>query len=190
MKKIALALLGTAFLAGIYSFTTVNKTMDVVTYKVEAGKSRVDWVGSKKNDFHTGYFTVKSGAVQVSNGKVTGGEFVIDLANLKVTDGAGAKLEGHLKTGDFFDVAKYGEATYKISNVTYSDENNATISGTLNLKGASLPVSFNAAIRSADEKGLFAEAFFSMDRTLFGINYGIGNIAKDVQVAVHLFATK
>ena len=126
----------------------------------------------------------------MNNGKVTGGEFVIDLANLKVTDGAGAKLEGHLKTGDFFDVAKYGEATYKISNVTYADENNATINGTLNLKGASLPVSFNAAIRSADEKGLFAEAFFSMDRTLFGINYGIGNIAKDVQVAVHLFATK
>ena len=94
------------------------------------------------------------------------------------------------KAADFFEVAKYGEATYKINTVTYADENNATINGTLNLKGASLPVSFNAVIRSADEKGLFAEAFFSMDRTLFGINYGIGNIAKDVQVAVHLFATK
>ncbi|HQS22943.1 MAG: hypothetical protein B7Y11_01905 [Sphingobacteriia bacterium 24-36-13] len=190
MKKMALALLSTAFLAGIYSFTGVSSIKEVITYKVEAGKSRVDWVGSKKNDFHTGFFNVKSGAVQVNAGKVTGGEFVIDLANIKVTDAAGAKLEGHLKSGDFFDVAKYGEATYKITNVVYSDETNATITGELNLKGASLPVSFKAAIRSADEKGLFAEAFFAMDRTLFGINYGVGNIAKDVQVAVHLYATK
>ncbi len=190
MKKMALTLLSTAFLAGIYSFTGVSSIKEVITYKVEAGKSRVDWVGSKKNDFHTGFFNVKSGSVQVNAGKVTGGEFVIDLANIKVTDAAGARLEGHLKSGDFFDVAKYGEATYKITNVVYSDDTNATITGELNLKGASLPVSFKAAIRSADEKGLFAEAFFAMDRTLFGINYGVGNIAKDVQVAVHLYATK
>jgi len=95
-----------------------------------------------------------------------------------------------LKSGDFFDVAKFGEATYKITSVSYSDDTNATINGELNLKGTSLPVSFKAVIRSADEKGLFAEAFFALDRTLFGINYGIGNIAKDVQVAVHLYATK
>lgn len=110
------------------------------------------------------------------------------MANVKVTDGAGAKLEGHLKSADFFDVAKFGEATYKISSVSYTGDNTATINGTLNLKGTSLPVSFQAAIRNADDKGFFAEAFFSLDRTLFGVNYGIGNVAKDVQVAVHLFA--
>ncbi|MFX8316457.1 YceI family protein, partial [Acinetobacter baumannii] len=59
-----------------------------------------------------------------------------------------------------------------------------------NLKGASVPVSFNASVRGTDDKGFFGEAFFSLDRTLFGINYGVGNVAKDVQIAVHLFATK
>lgn len=190
MKKLSLALLSTILLTGIYSFTELTSTKEVITYKVEAGKSKVDWVGSKKNDFHTGFFAVKSGTVAVNGGKVTGGEFVIDLANLKVTDAAGAKLEGHLKNPDFFDVAKFGEATYKITSVVYADDTNATIHGELNLKGTSLPVSFKAVIRSADDKGLFAEAFFAMDRTLFGVNYGVGNIAKDVQVAVHLYATK
>lgn len=184
----AFALLGTALLAGIYSFTGITSTKDLISYTVQADKSRVDWVGSKKNDFHTGYFTVKSGSVQVNGGKLVGGEFVIDLANIKVTDAAGAKLEGHLKSADFFDVAKFGEATYKITGVTYTSETAAIIAGTLNLKGASLPVSFQAAIRNADDKGFFGEAFFSLDRTLFGINYGAGNVAKDVQVAVHLFA--
>ena len=188
MKKIVFALLGTAFLTGMYAFTPVKSTKDVVTYNVQADKSRIDWVGSKKSDFHTGNFAVKSGTIQVDGGKLKGGEFVIDLANVKVTDRAGAKLEGHLKSADFFDVAKFGEATYKITSVSYTGDNTATINGTLNLKGTSLPVSFQAAIRNADDKGFFAEAFFSLDRTLFGVNYGIGNVAKDVQVAVHLFA--
>ncbi len=188
MKKIVFTLLGTAFLAGLFAFTSVKSTKDVVTYTVQSDKSRIDWVGSKKSDFHTGNFTVKSGSVQVDGGKLTGGEFVIDLANVKVTDPAGAKLEGHLKSADFFDVAKFGEATYKITSVNYTGDNLATINGTLNLKGTSLPISFQATIRNADAKGFFAEAFFSLDRTLFGVNYGVGMVAKDVQLAVHLFA--
>lgn len=189
MKKIVFGLFGTALLVGLYSFAPKKSTKDIVTLNVLAEKSRVDWVGSKKSDFHTGYFTVKSGTVQVEAGKLKGGEFVIDLANVKVTDaGGGAKLEGHLKTADFFDVAKYSEATYKISSVTYTNDNTATVAGNLNLKGASLPVSFQVAIRNSDDKGFFGEAFFSLDRTAFGVNYGIGNVAKDVQLAIHLFA--
>ena len=41
-----------------------------------------------------------------------------------------------------------------------------------------------------DEKGFFAEAFFPMDRTLFGINYGVGAIDSQVQLAVHIYASK
>ncbi|WP_457831493.1 hypothetical protein, partial [Staphylococcus aureus] len=78
MKKLLIALAGTALVAGLYSFTSVNSTKDVVSYTVNAEKSRVDWIGSKKNDYHTGYFVVKSGSVQVEGGKLKGGEFVID----------------------------------------------------------------------------------------------------------------
>ena len=70
----------------------------------------MDWIGSKKSDFHTGYFPLKSGAVQVDGGKLVGGSFVIDVAGLKVTDeGGGAKLQGHLSSADFFDISKFYE---------------------------------------------------------------------------------
>ncbi len=188
MKKLVLALTGAAFLTGMYSFTD-NPVKKVSTLSVNTEKSRVDWVGTKKSDFHTGFFPLKSGSVMVDGSKLTGGKFVIDLANLKVTDaGGGDKLTGHLKSGDFFDVAKFGEATYEISGVNYKDDNTAEVTGTLDLKGTKLPVSFLAKIRNSDDKGFFAQAFFSLDRTLFGVNYGIGNVAKDVEVAVHLFA--
>ena len=48
----------------------------------------------------------------MDGGKLTGGKFTIDIAGLKVTDGAGAKLEGHLKSADFFETEKNPEATF------------------------------------------------------------------------------
>lgn len=185
MKKAFLTLVSAALLIGVSSFTNETKKAPI-TLAVVAEKSRVDWIGSKAGDFHTGSFTVKSGQVQVDGGKLVGGSFVIDLANLKVTDGAGERLAGHLKAADFFEVAKFGEATYTISSVNYTSDNNCEINGNLVIKGATVPVKFNASIRSASEKGLFGQAFFSVDRTALGINYN--GPSKDVQLAIHLFA--
>jgi polyisoprenoid-binding protein YceI len=164
-----------------------GKTENTLTVNTE--KSRVDWTGSKKNDFHTGYFPLKTGQLTLTDGKLTGGTFVIDIANLKVTDaGGGDRLAGHLKTADFFSADKFGEATYTITAVKYTDDNSADVTGNLTLKGITLPVNFPVKIRNADEKGFFAQAFFPLDRTLFGVNYGIGAVSKDVEIAVHLFA--
>ncbi len=189
MKKAFLALAGLALLTGIYSFVPRMEKKAFAGLTVNTDKSRVDWVAAKKSDFHTGSFAIKSGEVQVEGGKLKGGKFVIDLANLKVTDaGGGDRLTNHLKTGDFFDVAKFGEAVYEITGVNYTGASTADVTGNLTLKGTTLPVKFTAQIRNADDKGFFAQAFFTLDRTLFGINYGPNQVANDVQVAVHLFA--
>ncbi|GAC1440553.1 MAG: hypothetical protein NVSMB63_07150 [Sediminibacterium sp.] len=186
MKKAFLVMAGAALLMGIYSFVPGTAKKDVVTYNVTE-KSRVDWVAAKASDFHTGSFAVKSGQVQLDGNKLVGGKFVIDLANLKVTDaGGGDRLTGHLKSPDFFDVAKFGEAVYEITNVAYSSDNTCDITGNLTVKGATVPVKFKANIRNADEKGFFGQAFFSLDRTLLGITYGAGKVANDVEVAVHI----
>ena len=58
------------------------------------------------------------------------------------------------------------------------------------MKGVSIPVKFTSVIRNVDDKKFFAQANFSIDRTLWGVNYGIGMVSNDVQVAVFLFANK
>ncbi len=177
----------------LFSFAPKAKNADAVTFKVTAQKSKVDFTGSKKSDYHTGYFPIKSGAVQVNGGKLIGGSFVIDIAGLKVTDERGGeKLQGHLSSADFFDIAKqgFGEASFTINSIEYTKADRATIKGDLNLKGIKAPVTFTAVIRNADDKGFFAEAFMPFDRTLFGINYGIGNVDAEVQLAIHIYATK
>ena len=99
MKKVLFALTGIAFLAGTYSFKPATDKKVASSLTVNTEKSRVDWVGSKKADFHTGYFPIKSGSVSVDGGKLTGGKFVIDLANLKVTDASGDRLAGRSHGG-------------------------------------------------------------------------------------------
>ena len=186
MKKIILSSACALATVVLFSFNNPTSTKTVETFTVTAQKSKVDFTGSKKSDFHTGYFPVKSGSVKVDGGKLVGGSFVVDVAGMKVTDAAGDRLAGDLKSPDFFDVAKFGEATYTISSVNYTSATACTISGNLNIKGVPVPVSFAANIRSASEKGLFGQAYFSLDRTLLGIAYA--GPSNDVQIAVHLFA--
>lgn len=189
MQKTFLALAGIAFLTGIFSFMPGAEKKAAASLTVNTEKSRIDWVAAKKSDFHTGTFPIKSGMVMVDAGKLTGGKFVIDLANLKVTDAIGGdRLTGHLKSADFFDVAKFGEAAFEITGVNYTGQTTAELSGNLTIKGTTVPVKMIAQIRNADEKGFFAESFLTLDKTLVGINYGAGNVYNDVQLAVHIFA--
>lgn len=190
MKKLLFSLTGLALSIALFSFTFKPSSKQGVEFTIDAQKSKVNWTGSKKLDFHTGYFPVKSGAVQVDGGKLVGGSFVIDIAGNKVTDAAGAKLEGHLSAPEFFDVAKFGEAKFTITAVKYTKADKATLTGELSLKGISKTISFDAYIRNADDKGFFAEAFFPLDRSLFGVSYGIGMIDTDVQLAVHIYGNK
>lgn len=189
MKKafFGLAILASSF--GILSFVETEKK-DVTTYNVLNEYSKVEWNAAKKNNYHLGYFIVSNGSVNVENGKLTGGKFTIDMNSVTVTDAAGAGLDKHLKSKDFFETETFKEATFEITKVDYTTENNLTITGTANIKGVAVPVSFPAVIRSADDKLFFAQAFFSIDRTLWGINYGLDNIAKEVQLTVNLFAGK
>jgi polyisoprenoid-binding protein YceI len=190
MKKIFIAVLSIVTVLGTVAFTKITKKSDTVNFSVDTKNSKVEWSGSKKNGYHPGYFLLKEGTLKVNEGKIVGGSFTIDVAGVKVTDGAGEKLEGHLKTADFFDAANFPDANFEINNVKYTDENTAQISGTLTLRGTKSEVKFDAKVRSISDTKVFAEAFFSLDRTVFGVSYGKGNVSNDVQIAVRLYASK
>lgn len=191
MKKVLSGLL-IAIVAsiGISAFASKESRKELTTYNVVTDYSKVEWVGTKKSGYHSGAFKVKSGDVKFDGNKLAGGKFVIDMNSLALIGEDAPKFVEHLKADDFFGVAKFSEATYEISKVEYISDTDVKISGSLNLKGIAVPLSFPAVIRNADDKRFFAQAFFSLDRTLWGITYGVPNIAKDVQVSVYLFANK
>lgn len=140
------------------------------SHKVLSG-SVVQWTGSKLAGEHSGTLNISSGDVQVSDKKVTGGKFYIDMGSLKCTDleaGKGKeKLEGHLKSADFFDVANNPESTFEITSVS---EGNVT--GNLTMMGVSKSVTFPATITVSDSGVTVRTPAFTINRTDWGIKYG------------------
>jgi polyisoprenoid-binding protein YceI len=97
-----------------------------------------------------------------------------DMASLKTGDSP--KLDGHLKSADFFDVEKFKEGTFKITKVEAIKGAKAgspthNITGDLTIKGKTHPETF-AAIVTQEGKGFAATATTEIkDRTQYDIVY-------------------
>src|SRR6266496_5558913 len=93
-----------------------------IKYTVDTKASRVEWIGTKVTGYHTGSVNIKNGELTVSNGTVTAGNFVIDMPTIvatgpeRVSEADCKKLTGHLHSADFFDVQKFPEATFVITD--------------------------------------------------------------------------
>jgi polyisoprenoid-binding protein YceI len=152
-------------------------------FKADPGASSIGWKGARLAYFHYGSVAMKEGMIAVDNAKPVAGKFVMDLSTISSEDqkdpGDKAKLEGHLKSADFFDVEKYPEATFEISKIEPVVDNNYMISGNLSMKGVSKEITFPGKITISDA-GVEAEAEFSVDRTEWGVNFDSGNVFKDV----------
>ena len=211
MKKLfILALAATSFAA--CKNNTANKVnttekqtaaiIDGTAYAVDT-TSTLTWIGSKPTGKHTGTFKLSGGAFIVKDGELKGGTFTININSLNNEDlvadaGSKAKLEGHLKSSDFFDAANFPTAKFEITSVepntdTTKKEVTHIIKGNLTLKDSTKNVAIPARV-TIDAKTLSASAIFSIDRTLWGMNYkGPDNpqnwfIAKAVELKLNLTA--
>ncbi|MEM6360096.1 MAG: YceI family protein [Bacteroidota bacterium] len=144
------------------------------TYTVNSTESKLKWTGYHlaKSYEHWGYVNLKSGSVDVSNGKITSGEFVIDMttiSNKDVEDEKDSqKLDGHLKSDDFFAVEKHPEAKLVIKKV--NDSGKAT--GDLTIRGITKEIQFDTKVEEASNNKVVATADIKVDRTEFKVMYG------------------
>ena len=84
-----------------YSFTNLllEKT------EINLDESNITWKGYKVTGSHEGTIKFKSGTLMFNDGTLVDGAFSMDMNSIKCTDldgEYGAKLEGHLKSKDFF----------------------------------------------------------------------------------------
>lgn len=164
------------FVALLMVTTTVSSTNPEgsVKYVVDQKASTVVWTGSKiTGGSHTGTVALKSGEFSITDGKISGGVFVIDMTTIKNTDLSGGmkgKLEGHLKSEDFFGVEKFNTADLTIkAGEMHGDHIHA--SGNLTIKGITKEIGIE--ITFSEKDGVFnASADIKVDRTQFGVKYG------------------
>ena len=145
------------------------------SYAVNTAESKIVWKGYKVTGEHEGTIALKSGDLEFDDkGNLTGGAFVIDMTTLANTDLSGGmkgKLEGHLKSADFFGVENHPTANFKITKVVpRGTDGSYKIVGDLTIKNITKEIKFQA-----DVKDDVATADIQIDRSDFDVRYGSGS---------------
>lgn len=189
---------------------TVETSKDAVAYKVVASDSKIGWEGSKVvGGKHHGSIAIQEGSLNVQEGIVLNGTFVVDMNSISVEDlkpeDGKADLEAHLKgtasdemADHFFNVAKYPTATFNLTSVKEVD-GKTVIAGNLTMKGITKNIEFPAAINVSDNELSIHADTFPINRTDFGVNYNSNSvfdalgdkaINDNIEVKLHIVAKK
>ncbi len=174
-----------------------------VTYKAIADQSTIAWKGFKPTGSHTGTIAVAEGSVEVNDGTIESGQFIIDMASITVTDipvekEGNAKLKGHLSSADFFDVATYPKAVFEVTGIK-TVEGKTMLSGNLTMKDATNNISIPVTTSMDGDTMKLTSETFTIDRSKWNIEYGsksffdnLGDkfINDDIELKISLVAEK
>ena len=161
-------------------------------YPITPENSKIEFVGSKVTGSHNGSFEKFSGDITYNGApEKSRVRITIDLTSVK-TDAA--KLTEHLKTADFFDVAKYPTGTFESTEIKSGGATGAThtITGNLQLHGVTKAITFPATL-GVTADAVTVDATFSINRKDFGISYAGASddlIRDDVVLKLHVRAPK
>jgi polyisoprenoid-binding protein YceI len=143
-------------------------------YVIDTSSSNVDWFGKKVTGEHNGSINIKEGSLEVAGGAIKGGTVVIDMQSIINEDiedaDYKAKLEGHLKSEDFFSVEKFPIAKLVLTDVEKSGDE-YSFTGDLTIKGITKPVSFKGK-SLADGDHVKVEGAITIDRSDYDVKYG------------------
>ena len=77
--------------------------------QIDASGSTIHWTAEKVTGAHEGNISLIDGNIEMEGDQIKGGSFTVDMTTIISTDLSGEyknKLEGHLKSDDFFSVEK------------------------------------------------------------------------------------
>lgn len=199
MKKNLLATLAFS-LSAIFVFATGGEKEKQLTVDTKA--SSLEWQGEKVTGYHTGTVQLTAGTMNVKDNVITSGNFTIDMTTIENTDIEDpenkAKLIGHLKSDDFFNVKAHKTANFNLTDFRAMDTdengNNYMVKGELTIKGITNDIEFPAKVTMNDGT-MTAEADVTFDRSKWKIKYGSGSffdnlgdnmIYDDVQISLRI----
>lgn len=147
-------------------------------YHVSSAASTLEWQAKKVTGQHVGTIAFGDGTLNVERKKITGGKLAVEMNTIVDTDltdnGYNQKLIGHLKSDDFFGVAKFPQATLEIKKVEPKSGDLYHFASDLTIKGITAPVEFDAEVNDLSGQ-LTATGTMTVNRTKYGIKYGSGS---------------
>ena len=177
---------------------STEKSQGVATadniYNIETVQSQITWTGREvSTSYHYGTLDFISGNFEISNGAIVNGEFIVDMTSINNQDMEGdrkARLEGHLKSDDFFSVESYPTAAISINSSELISDGKWNVSADLSIKGFTHPVNFEMI---SSEDGWSANLVF--DRSKYDVRFRSGSffenlgdklIYDDIELSINL----
>lgn len=128
-----------------------------------------------------GKFKKFSGTATLAEGNLSAVSVEIETASL---DTSIEKLNNHLLGPDFFDVRENPKASFVSTRIETSADGKTTITGDLTLLKETKSISFPATVTTGETFDLSAE--LTIDRTEFGMDYGVDRVEKEVVLKVNV----
>jgi len=159
------------------------------TYKLDPTHTAVTWHVN-----HFG-FSTPSGKFMSVDGTLVLDEAKPEASKIDVTiDISGLnsgvpKLDEHLLTPDFFDVAKYPTATFKSTEVDVTGKDTAKVTGDFTLHGVTKPVVLDVKLNKIDKnmKGVKTAGFTAstmLKRSDYGMDAYVPNLGDEVKIEI------
>ena len=141
-----------------------------------------------------GRFDKKSGTVTLDTAAKTG-QVDITLETGSINTGTEA-FNNHLKSKDFFNAEAFPQATFKSSKVVFEGEKVVAVVGDLTLLGKTQTVTLKANNYGCYDNPMLKRQVCGGDfettiqRSEFGMNYGLPFIPNDVKLVIQVEAVK
>jgi polyisoprenoid-binding protein YceI len=138
---------------------------------ITPANSRIEFIGSKVTGSEGGRFERFAGAIELVEVDPEKSRVSVEIEmNSVVTQSRG--LDEHLKTADFFEVARFPKASFISAAIRSGAAGNGahTVTGNLELRGVTKAITFPAIIR-VEADYVTVDSEFAINRKDFGIVY-------------------
>jgi len=166
----------------------------VENYTLDPSHTNIVWFANHFGFSNpSGKFATVEGKLALDEAKPANSKVNVTVSLASVLTGV-PKLDDHLRSDAFFDVAKFPTATFASDKVDVVGKT-AKVHGNLTLHGVTKPVTLDVALNKIGDSPITKKktAGFSattvIKRSDFGINYALPGVADDVKLTIESEAT-
>ena len=145
-----------------------------------SSQSYLRWYGEElTGKTHFGNLSFKKAQINLQDGVITSGNFLVNMTSLTVEDlsgGGKVKLTRHLKSDDFFSVEKHPEAILTITQKAKVENGVQSLVGELTIKGIHHPVEFTMTLGDNNS----ANAQLTFDRSKYEVRFRSGSFFENL----------
>lgn len=167
------------------------------TYEIDTSHSMIIFRAKHKGiSYNYGRFNEFGGSLTIDETDISKStvQFEVKAASI---DTANKKRDQHLRSPDFFSAKQFPVITFKSTEVKMKEgtEDTLAVTGDLELLGVKKSITVDVAItgKGKGERGesvIGFETIFTIQRSEFGMTYGVGAVSDDVRLIVTIEAAQ